>query len=198
MAIEDVAPAARQARRRRWGALAAACVVVLVVAGWQLVARMPRLERAELSVADPEAVATDTGTLVVTDPSDGTYDGVWTFRNTGPVPVDVTVPEQQPLLYVDVHLVAVDPVTGELGSSLVTARLAPGQRVGVAFSFGSGCGSYGAGVSFGPAPARVTVSALGVRRTVPVDGIASVMIMTTGDIPPDQACLARHGQVGPG
>ena len=198
MAIEDVAPAARQSRRRSWRVVAAACAVVLLVAAWQLVARLPRLERAELSVADPEAVATDTGTLVATDPSDGTYDGVWTFRNTGPVPVDVTVPEQQPFLYVDVHLVAVDPVTGELGGSLVAARLAPGQRVGVAFSFGSGCGNYSAGVSFGPAPARVTVGALGVRRTVPVDGIASVMIMTTKDIPPDLACLERHGWVGGG
>lgn len=178
--------------------MAAGCVVVLAVAGWQLVARLPRLERAELSVADPEAVATDTGTLVVTDPPDGTYDGVWTFRNTGPVPIDVTVPAQQPLLYVDVHLVAVDPLSGALGGPLVAARLAPGQHVGVAFSFGSGCGSYGAGTSFGPSPARLTVSALGVRRTVPVDGIASVMIMTTEDIPPDQACLARHGLVGPG
>lgn len=134
----------------------------------------------------------------MTDPSDGTYDGVWTFRDTGPVPVDVTVPERQPLLYVDVHLVAVDPVTGELGGSLAAARLAPGQRVGVAFSFGPGCEPYQAGTEFGPSPARLTVSALGVRRTVPVDGIASVMIMTTEDIPPDQACLARLGQVGPG
>jgi len=170
--------------------IAGACVVVLAVAGWQLVARLPRLERAELSVADPEAVATDTGTLVVTDPSDGTYDGVWTFRNTGPVPVDVTVPERQPLLYVDVHLVAVDPVTGEMGSSLAATRLAPGQRVGVAFSFGSGCEPYQAGTGFGPSPARLTVSALGVRRTVPIDGIASVMIMTTRNIPQDPACLA--------
>ena len=178
--------------------VAAACVVVLVVAGWQVVARLPRLERAEEFVADPAAVATQTGTLVVTDPSDGTYGGVWTFRNTGPVPVDVTVPALQPLLYVNVHLVAVDPGTGELGGPLATARLAPGQRVGVAFSFGSGCGGYSAGGSFGPAPARVTLSALGVRRTVPVDGTASVMIMTTKDIPLDQACVARHGQVGPG
>ena len=190
MAVEDAAAAPVGSRRARWVVVGLVVVAVLLTA-WQVLARMPRLDRAEMTVADPEAVATETGTLIVTDPSDGTYDGVWTFRNSGPVPVDVSVPTKLGLLYTDVHLVAVDPTTGELGEALDAARLAPGQRIGVAFSFGPGCGGYSAGVSFGPAPAPLTVSALGVRRNVRVDGIASVLIHTTKDFPLDDACLAR-------
>ena len=46
--------------------------------------------------------------------------------------------------------------------------------------------------------ARPVCCRLGVRRTVLVDGTASVMIMTTKEIPLDPACLERHGWVGPG
>ena len=191
MAVEEAAGAPTPARRARWMAVAIVVVVAVLLTAWQVLARMPRLERAELYAAGPEAVATDTGALVVTDPSDGTYDGLWTFRNAGPVPVDVTIASDQGQLYVDVHLVPVDRETLRLGPPLDGVRLAPGDLVGVAFSFDGGCGPYSAGTSFGPGLAQVTVSVLGVRRVVPADGVASVLIHTTKDIPLNTACGIR-------
>ena len=57
-------------------------------------ARTPRLEPGEFGLVDLAAVDEAGVGSVVTDPADGTYDGMWSFRNTGPVAITVRVAQR--------------------------------------------------------------------------------------------------------
>ncbi len=140
-------PTGTRATRARW--LVAGVVVVVVgalVVGRQVLARAPRLEPGPVARYDEQADASvgsrqaNDGFVVVTDPADGTYDGLWTFRNTGPVPMTVRLPAEQPAPGLAVHLVRLDPDGGLLTGATRPTRCPSRRAVWSASSSRSGPG----------------------------------------------------------
>lgn len=183
------APRAR-GRRARWLVAGAALVVVALATGWQVLARAPRLEPGPVARYDEQADASagsrqaNDGFVVVTDPADGTYDGLWSFRNTGPVSVTVRLPAAQPAPGLAVRLVRLDPHGGPLpvGGPADAVSVPSGGVVGVEFSLGAGCAPYDPGTGFGVDGVQLRVESLGVDRTVTAASDAPAMVRTTQGI----------------
>ena len=202
MAVDEAVVASvrtRPWRRRRVLVATALVVVAALITTWQVLARAARLERGEFWQSDTAAVShplTGPDDSQVTDPADGTYDGMWSFRNTGPLPVTVRIARRGPdagfvqnQTIREIHLVPVDPDTGQVGwgESVDSARLAPGAEVGVAFQLGAGCWQWQAGTGYGASSVFLDVESLGVTRTVLADGGWTAWVIWTHDIAPDPA-----------
>ena len=122
---------------------------------------------------------------MVTDPTDGTNDALWSFVDTGRFPVVVRVAEPQPTPpgMVHVRLVAFDQATGLPGTDPVDAvRLAPGEQVGVLVSVGFGCATWSAGTGSSISGVDLRVTTLGLTRTVTARWPGSVGVETTRDV----------------
>lgn len=191
----SAAPAAGRARRR-WPWLLLAGVVVLVVGTWLALGLIPAIGGGYASGGDPEAVDEPPGFVfgpdesTVTDPSDGTYDGFWTYGNDGLLPVTVRIAERDDIAFTwhaQLFALPADGGITEEHLAQVTDELTvePGEFFGVSYSFGFTCEPFAAGGAFGIDSVLLEVTTLGLTRTVRLDGSSSISIYTaTGYTPP--------------
>lgn len=184
----------------RLGFVAAAVVALAATGIWLAVGLTPHLEPGSYdgSFLDPEAAAPegrtgDASASTVTDPSDGTNDAVWSFRNAGPAPVVVRLAPEQPgsPFLQDATLFAATPEGGLAPSTadpVDAVRLAPGEHVGVRLSVGFGCATWGPGTGTSLDAVELRVTTLGLTRAVTVRSPTAVGVTTThartGGAPP--------------
>ncbi len=185
---------------RRWPWWTAGGVVALVVGAWLVVGLNPSLSSSYTGAADPDALEEPFGFALfgpdestVVDPPDGTYDGMWSFRNDGRVPVDVRLAAFEPSTYEwRAHLFSL-PDDGSVTDEVI-ARAAdvltvgPGESFGVQFALGFGCAEFAGGSGTGIDSLRLDVTTLGLTRTVDVPGGTSVAIMTEKSHHPSAEC----------
>lgn len=180
-------------RRRPWLAGAAALALGLAaVAAWLFVGLTPHLGGGSTWNSDPEALVKPAefthgpDEQVVRDPSDGSVDGEWSFRNEGRTTVVVTAaPQELEPLVLDVQLRLVPPGGGGPIADADAVTVGPGQQFGVRYSFALGCAPYGPGTGAGIDVVRLRVTTLGLARTleVPVDQPLTYLT-ATGHTPP--------------
>ncbi|KMM45413.1 hypothetical protein CWIS_11000 [Cellulomonas sp. A375-1] len=186
--------------RQRWPWWAAGGVVALVVGAWLVVGLNPTLSSSYTGAADPDALEEPFGfglfgpdESTVVDPSDGTYDGVWSFRNDGRVPVDVRLAAFEPSTYEwRAHLFSL-PDDGSVTDEIIdraadVLTVGPGESFGVQFALGFGCAEFAGGSGTGIDSLRLDVTTLGLTRTVDVPGGSSVAIMTEKSHHPFAEC----------
>lgn len=188
-----VVPFARtRSRRRRVVAAASAAVVVALITAWLVVGLTPRLSDGSISAPDPEALTEPFGFVfgpdeqVVSDPSDGSLDGEWSFRNDGPVTIVVTAPPQDVggVSY-KVHLRLIPPNGGSSLADADVVTVDPGEEFGVAYSWAPGCAPMSAGTAVGTDTVRLHVSTLGLSRTLDVHTNQPLVYSTqVGHTPP--------------
>ncbi|WP_123372030.1 hypothetical protein [Cellulomonas sp. PhB150] len=192
-AVAPVAAPPRGRHRRRWIAVAvAAGLTVAAVSAWLVVGLTPHLVNGSVSAPDPEAVAEPPGFMfgpdeqVVTDPSDGSLDGEWSFRNTGSVTIVVSAADQDAgTATYDIHLRLVPPHGGSSIADADVVTVGPGEEFAVAYSWAPGCTRMSAGRSLGTDVVRLHVSALGLSRTVEVHTDQPLVYSTEiGHVPP--------------
>jgi len=129
----------------------------------------------------------------VVDPSDGTYDGMWSFRNDERVPVDVRLAAFEPRTYEwRAHLFSL-PDDGSVTDEIIdraadVLTVGPGESFGVQFALGFGCAEFAGGSGTGIDSLRLDVTTLGLTRTVDVPGGSSVAIMTETSHHPPAEC----------
>jgi hypothetical protein len=173
------AAARRRGRRVRVAVAAGIAVTLALVAGlvaWLAVGLWiaPDIAPGATWNADPEAVAAPSGDeyeQYVVDPTDGTIDGEWSFRNDGLVPVVVRI---APIAAPDVRFEArlrMIPTDG--GSSVADAEVLAvdaGKQFGVAYSMAITCDHIAPGSvdSVGIDYVMIEVTRLGLTRTVQV------------------------------
>jgi len=191
-----VAPAMAPTRRRhnrRWIAAAVtAALAVATVSAWLVVGLTPHLVNGAISAPDPEAVAEPPGFMygpdeqVVTDPSDGSLDGEWSFRNEGPVTIVVSAANQDAgVASYDIHLRLIPPHGGSSIADADVVTVGPGEEFGVAYSWAPGCTRMGSGTAMGTDSVRLRVSALGLTRTIEVRTDQPLVYSTEiGYVPP--------------
>lgn len=194
MAMTDSDVAQVVVRRRRAPSVVGVVVgalVVACVAAWLLVGLSPRIGGGSMFGTDPEAVAPEPEGLygpdeqIVTDPSDGSLDGEWTFANRGPVTIVVRAASQEGVARYDIQL-RLMPQNG--GSSIADAdvvTVGPGEQFAVAYSFAPGCMRMSPRTGFGTDSVRLRVSTLGLSRTVDVHTDQPLVYRTEiGRVPP--------------
>ncbi|KMM45412.1 hypothetical protein CWIS_10995 [Cellulomonas sp. A375-1] len=185
----DAPPHASGLGNRRVPALVATAGIALVLAAltaWLAIGLRPHLSTGPTWDVDREALE-DTDpmgalqTSYVVDPSDGAWDGLWSFSNEGPVPVTVRIHPTgpSPVLH-DYALVplpppgAGDPPHRETVDSLTVA---PGRAFGVSIRFGMGCADY-SDAALGLDRIELDVTTWGLTRTVEAGGDFRVLVMT--------------------
>jgi hypothetical protein len=187
-----VQPAMR--RRHTWRVLVVPGAVVLGLAAWLAVGLTPHAAAGAFGRADPEAHLVPAGAdgttrdrSIVTDPSDGSNDATWSFRNAGRLPVEVRVASAQPAAPVlaQVRVFAIDPSDPSWGAGGASdvVRLRPHEEVGVLVSVGFGCAPWEAGTGPLVESVDLRVTTLAITRAITVEGSASVGVETTGDLP---------------
>ncbi len=194
MVVDPTVVGAGTRRRRIVPALVVAGAVVSGLAVWITVGLTPHLASGAFGRADPEAhrvpadaVGETADRSIVTDPSDGTNDATWSFRNAGHLPVEVRVAQPQPAapMLARVRVFVIDPSDPTWGAAAASdvVRLRPDEEVGVLLSVGFGCAPWEAGG--GPAVEAVDlrVTTLGLTRTVAVRGPESIGVETTENLP---------------
>ena len=199
---DDTTPQApeRRVRRRTTRAIGAAALVILVAlvaAAWLVVGLTPRLGQGSVNFADEEVTEPPPGfdvfgpdEQVVNDPSDGTVDGEWTFRNDGRLPVTLHVAEQShgsDTTYV-VQLRDQHGAVGEPGTAVAGLTVAPGEQFGVSYSIGPHCAEQSPGVAYGTDAVRLRVTTLGISRTLDVGTEFPVVYSTTAGHRPPAGC----------
>ena len=188
---------ARRGGRGRWVVAGVGVLVVALATAWIVVGLTPRLAVGYFdgSLKDPEAhwaessIGAEGGTSVVTNPSDGTNDALWSFRNDGPFPVEVSVVDAQGDWHPGVRLFVIDPTDflANEGMADDSVRLAPGDVVGVLVSVGFGCAPYDPGTSTGTDRVDLRVTTLGISRTVTAQWPDTIAVETTTARPGDLA-----------
>jgi len=189
-------------RRRPWlvGGGALTVLAVGLLATWLVVGMTPRISDGPVSMHDLEAAeetdaTTGTTTSVVTDPTDGTWDGMWSVSNDGRVPVTLRVPQHDDHALA-LHLgLAVLPAEGgvtdeDLAHPTASVTLPAGRVAAVVVSFGLGCAHYAARSGAGISEVELDATTLGLTRTVTVHGPVTAMIRTTTDHAPGPGCTA--------
>lgn len=178
--IDTVAPPAgappRRRRRRRIAAVAASAILAAAgVTAWLVVGMTPHLSDGGTSAIDPEAVVRADVLMfgpdeqAVTDPSDGTVDGFWSFRNDGAVTIVVSAaPQPQAEVAYDIQLLLIPPRGGSPVGDADAVTVGPGAQFGVKYAWGPGCAAFGPGTGEGTDSVRLRVDTLGITRTVDV------------------------------
>ncbi|WP_146807135.1 hypothetical protein [Cellulomonas persica] len=185
----DASPQASRLGGRRGRALAVMAVVVLALGAltaWLSIGLRPHLSTGPTSDVDREALEDIDPmgllqTSYVVDPSDGTWDGLWSFSNEGPVPITVRVHPSGPSPVIhDYALVPLpppgvgDPPHWETVDSLTVE---PGRAFGVSIRFGMGCADY-SDAALGLDRIALDVTTWGLTRTVEAGGDFKVLAMT--------------------
>ena len=189
-------------RLLRWGLAG----VVLVVAGaWLAVGLLPRVDDAGMWRYDAEALTEEDDfdesiESTVLDPSDGTYDGLWTFENRGLAPITVRLaePDSSPYLFWEASLIKLDQATYEPLGEADTVHVARNEVFGVEFSHGLGCVSSASGNSVGISDTRLTVTTLGLPRDVNVPFPVTVHVGFSTDFEPPEDCMDEGRPQQPG
>ncbi|NLF04511.1 MAG: hypothetical protein GX593_05865 [Actinomycetales bacterium] len=182
-------------RRSRWGLVGGAVALVLVGA-WLAVGLVPRIGVGAFAQLDLESVdAEDTWPdevpmSMVVDPSDSTYDGMWTFQNEGVLPVTVRLAEHEKPsdLHWEALLHPYDERHNVVGKASDTVMLAAGGGLAVTFSWGPGCAPVAAGTTMSTGSVRLAVTTLGLTRVVTADARELVAFSHTEDFVPPSAC----------
>lgn len=186
-------------RLSRARVISVAIGALLVAAGltaWLVIGLGPRISTGSMYDVDPEALddTSPTGTLqtsYVVDPTDGAWDGFWSFRNDGPVAATVRVHSDAPTP--EIHkftLVELRPLgllASDLENTAEEVTVEPGRQVGVIVRFGMGCAPF-ADASLGLDSMTLDVTTLGLTRTVEVDGNIPILVMTEDDYTPGPDC----------
>ena len=178
---------------------------LVLVGAWLAVGLLPQLEDAGTWVADAESVeeddpTDDSVTSVVWDPSDGTYDAIWTFANRGLAPVTIRLGENpgSPYSFFAGRLHQLDPQTYEPGDASDVVTVPPGGVFGVEFALGLGCMSYLADSAMGIDTVELAVTTLGLTRRVDVGRDETVMVGFTTDFAPPEGCMDQGRPQQPG
>ena len=170
-------PAPPRRRARRWIAAIAAGAILAGggLTAWLVVGMTPHLSDGGTSAIDPEAVlkpdvfAFGPDEQAVTDPSDGSIDGFWSFRNDGAVTIVVSAAAQaQADVAYDIQLQLIAPTGGSPIGDADAVTVGPGEQFGVRYSWAPGCAAFGPGTGEGTDSVRLRVDTLGITRTVDV------------------------------
>jgi hypothetical protein len=194
------APAARRARRR-WPWLLGAGVVVLVVGTWLVLGLTPSFRSSWTGATDPEAVDEPPGFIFgtpessVTEPSDDTYDGIWTFRNDGPLPATIRVVDVQPDGWT--WRAQLFPLPGDGGMADEDVARAtdeitvgPGESFGMTFAFGFGCVEISPGSIIGLDTVTLEATTLGLTRAVEVETDPAISVVASESPRPPARCAS--------
>ncbi len=181
------------ARRWRWGL---AGVALVGVGAWLAVGLTPSIGLGAVTHFDLESVeveatwADDVPLRVVVDPSDGTYDGLWTFVNEGilPVTVQLAEPGKPEDLHWRTSLHPYDPLLNLVHDSAETVRVAPGGELAVTFSWGPGCSPIAAGTSMSVSSVRLAVTTLSITRIVDTPAREAIGFELSGGNVPSPGC----------
>jgi len=190
-------------RLLRWGLAS----IVLVVAGaWLAVGLLPRLDDAGMEAADEESVDeesewTDEPTASrVTDPSDGTYDGIRTYTNRGIAPITVRLGENpgSAYYYFAGSLHELDTQTYVPGEARDAITVGPGGSFSVEFALGLGCTHHDGGSTVGLDSIELEVTTLGLTRSVDVPLGRTVLVGFSADFEPVEGCMDTGRPEQPG
>lgn len=190
-------------RRWRWWGLAS---VAVVIGAWLTVGLLPRLDGAGMERADEEAVEDDDGAFDepvasrVTDPSDGSYDGLRAYTNAGVAPITVRLGENpgSPYYYFAGSLHEVDPQTYLPGEGRESITVPPGGVFNVEFALGLGCTTHDAGSALGLESIELEVTTLGLTRSVDVPLGRTVWVGFSTDFEPVEGCMDEGRPQQPG
>jgi len=181
-------------RRRGW--IGAGGVAVVLVGAWLFVGLTPSIGLGPVTHFDLESVEVEStwsdeepGRIVV-DPSDGTYDGLWTFANEGMLPVTVQLAESgKPSdLHWRASLHSYDPMSNVVHDPAETVQVVPGEQFAVSFSWGPGCSPIAAGTSMSVSYVRLAVATVGIKRIVDASAREDIGFELSSDNLPTSGC----------
>jgi len=175
---------------------AAAGTVALLAAAWLAVGLLPRVAPTEMWGQDHEATTEEDPDALdgveqsrVVDPSDGSYDGLWIFENSGAVPFTVRPgPHPETLFARDSAVVELDQETYEVIGSREAVTVGPGQYFGLEYSIGFGCAPMAEGAGLWIAAVPVSVRTLGLTRTVELRLPAEIGVEHSTEHVPPEGC----------
>lgn len=196
---QDRVPTATAPQRRRWPWLLVGGAAVLAVGTWLVLGLTPSIATSWTGATDPEAVGEPPGFIFgptessVTNPSDDTYDGIWTFRNDGLLPATVRVVDDMPEGWTWRTQLFPLPGDGSMSDADVARttdvlRVSPGESFGVVFAYGFGCAEISQYTIFGRDTITLEVTTLGLTRTVEVATDTAISVVAGVTHYPPASC----------
>jgi hypothetical protein len=189
-------PRSRTRPARVVGVSVGALLVAAGLTAWLTIGLRPEISTGPVFNVDPAALddtspTGDLQTSYVVDPTDGAWDGFWSFRNEGPVAVTVRLhpvgPTPEIHKFTLVELRPADFVASDLEHTAEKLTVEPGREFGVIVRFGMGCASW-SDASLGLDRLTFDVTTLGLTRTVEVEGNVPILVMTEHGYVPGPDC----------